>query len=89
MDEHALHVYELTQIIINQKSKTMKSELIFCPTCESKELGERVDEVLRDQQLEDWDTAYEHVDEDGEIKVCFDCQEWDDADDDAKGEGWD
>ena len=89
MDEHALHVYELTQIIINQKSKTMKSELIFCPTCESKELGERVDEVLRDQQLEDWDTAYEHVDDDGEIKVCFDCQEWDDADDDAKGEGWD
>jgi hypothetical protein len=89
MDEHALHVYELTQIIINQKSKTMKSELIFCPTCESKELGERVDEVLRDQQLQDWDTAYEHVDDDGEIKVCFDCQEWDDADDDAKGEGWD
>jgi hypothetical protein len=44
---------------------------------------------LRDQQLQDWDTAYEHVDDDGEIKVCFDCQEWDDADDDAKGEGWD
>ena len=67
----------------------MKSELIFCPTCESKELGERVDEVLRDQQLQDWDTAYEFVDEEGEIKVCFDCHEWDDADDDTKGEGWD
>jgi len=50
----------------------MKSELIFCPNCESKELGERVDEVLRDQQLEDWDTAYEFVDDEGEIKVCFD-----------------
>jgi hypothetical protein len=67
----------------------MKSELIFCPNCESKELGERVDEVLRDQQLADWDDAYQLVDDEGEIKVCFDCQDWDDADDDAKGEGWD
>ena len=45
----------------------MKSELTFCPNCESKELAERVDEVLRDQQLQDWDTAYEFVDEEGEL----------------------
>ena len=67
----------------------MKSELIFCPNCESKELDERVNAVLQDQQLETYEDAYELIDEDGEIKTCFDCQDWDDADDDAKGEGWD
>jgi len=67
----------------------MKSELIFCPNCESAELDERVNAVLQDQKLKTYEEAYEHVDDDGEIKVCFDCQEWDDADDDAKGEGWD
>jgi len=67
----------------------MKSELIFCPTCESAELDERVNAVLQDQKLQTYEEAYELIDDDGEIKVCFDCQEWDDADDDAKGEGWD
>jgi hypothetical protein len=67
----------------------MKSELVFCPTCESVELDERVNAVLQDQKLPTYEEAYELIDEDGEIKVCFDCQEWDDADDDAKGEGWD
>ena len=67
----------------------MKSELIFCPTCESKELDERVNAVLQDQKLQTYEEAYELIDDDGEIKVCFDCQDWDDADDDAKGEGWD
>jgi hypothetical protein len=67
----------------------MKSELVFCPTCESVELDERVNAVLNDQNLPTYEEAYELIDEDGEIKVCFDCQEWDDADDDAKGEGWD
>lgn len=67
----------------------MKSELIFCPTCESAELDERVNAVLQDQKLPTYEEAYELIDDDGEIKVCFDCQEWDDADDDAKGEGWD
>ena len=67
----------------------MKSELIFCPTCESKELDERVNAVLQDQKLQTYEEAYELIDDEGEIKVCFDCQEWDDADDDAKGEGWD
>ena len=67
----------------------MKSELIFCPTCESAELDERVNAVLQDQKLKTYEEAYELIDDDGEIKVCFDCQEWDDADDDAKGEGWD
>jgi len=66
----------------------MKSNLTFCPTCESAELDERVNAVLQDQQLESYEDAYELIDEDGEIKTCFDCQEWDDADD-AKGEGWD
>jgi hypothetical protein len=67
----------------------MKSELVFCPTCESVELDERVNAVLQDQNLPTYEEAYELIDEDGEIKLCFDCQEWDDADDDAKGEGWD
>ena len=67
----------------------MKSELIFCPTCESAELDERVNAVLQDQKLKTYEEAYKLIDDDGEIKVCFDCQEWDDADDDAKGEGWD
>jgi hypothetical protein len=67
----------------------MKSELTFCPQCESVELDERVNAVLQDQKLPTYEEAYELIDEDGEIKVCFDCQEWDDADDDAKGEGWD
>ncbi len=67
----------------------MKSELIFCPTCESAELDERVNAVLQDQKLKTYEEAYELIDDEGEIKVCFDCQEWDDADDDAKGEGWD
>ena len=67
----------------------MKSELIFCPTCESKELDERVNAVLQDQKLQTYEEAYELIDDDGEIKTCFDCQEWDDADDDAKDEGWD
>jgi hypothetical protein len=67
----------------------MKSELTFCPQCESVELDERVNTVLNDQKLPTYEEAYELIDEDGEIKVCFDCQEWDDADDDAKGEGWD
>ena len=66
----------------------MKSELVFCPQCESVELDERVNAVLQDQKLPTYEEAYELIDEDGEIKVCFDCQEWDDADDDAKGEGW-
>jgi len=48
-----------------------------------------VNTVLNDQNLPTYEEAYELIDEDGEIKVCFDCQEWDDADDDAKGEGWD
>jgi hypothetical protein len=67
----------------------MKSELIFCPTCESKELDERVNAVLQDQKLQTYEEAYELIDDDGEIKTCFDCQDWDDADDDGKGEGWD
>ena len=67
----------------------MKSELTFCPQCESVELDERVNAVLQDQKLPTYEEAYELIDEDGEIKLCFDCQEWDDADDDAKGEGWD
>jgi hypothetical protein len=67
----------------------MKSELIFCPTCESAELDERVNAVVNDQKILTYDEAYELIDDDGEIKVCFDCQDWDDADDDAKGEGWD
>jgi hypothetical protein len=67
----------------------MKSELIFCPNCESKELDERVNAVVNDQKILTYEEAYELIDEDGEIKLCFDCQEWDDADDDAKGEGWD
>ena len=67
----------------------MKSELVFCPQCESVELDERVNAVLQDQKLPTYEEAYELIDDDGEIKVCFDCQEWDDADDDAKGEGWD
>jgi hypothetical protein len=67
----------------------MKSELVFCPNCESVELDERVNTVLNDQNLPTYEEAYELIDEDGEIKLCFDCQEWDDADDDAKGEGWD
>jgi len=66
----------------------MKSNLTFCPNCESNELDERVNAVLQDQKLESYEDAYELIDEDGEIKVCFDCQEWDDADD-FKGEGWD
>jgi len=66
----------------------MKSNLTFCPNCESNELDERVNAVLQDQKLETYEDAYELIDEDGEIKVCFDCQEWDDADD-FKGEGWD
>ena len=66
----------------------MKSELTFCPNCDSVELDERVNAVLNDQNLETYEEAYELIDEDGEIKLCFDCQEWDDADDDAKGEGW-
>jgi hypothetical protein len=66
----------------------MKSELTFCPNCESVELDERVNTVLNDQNLPTYEEAYELIDEDGEIKVCFDCQEWDDADD-FKGEGWD
>ena len=65
----------------------MKSELIFCPTCESKELDERVNAVLQDQKLQTYEEAYELIDDDGEIKTCFDCQEWDDADD-KKEEGW-
>jgi hypothetical protein len=67
----------------------MKSDLTFCPNCESAELDERVNTVLNDQNLPTYEEAYELIDKDGEIKLCFDCQEWDDADDDAKGEGWD
>jgi len=67
----------------------MKSDLTFCPHCESAELDERVNTVLNDQNLPTYEEAYELIDKDGEIKLCFDCQEWDDADDDAKGEGWD
>ena len=67
----------------------MKSELRFCPNCDKELLAERVDFVLHDQQLEDLDSAYELIDNDGEIVTCPDCDEWDYADDDAKGEGWD
>lgn len=67
----------------------MKSELTFCPNCDKELLGERVDFVLQDQQLEDWNSAYELIDSEGEINLCSDCYEWDSADDDAKGEGWD
>ena len=67
----------------------MKSDLIFCPNCESAELDERVNAVLQDQKLKTYEEAYELIDDDGEIKLCLDCQKWDDADDDAKGEGWD
>ena len=66
----------------------MKSELTFCPNCDKELLSERVDFVLQDQQLEDWDSAYELIDDEGEIVLCSDCYEWDSADDDAKGEGW-
>lgn len=67
----------------------MKSELTFCPNCDKELLDERIQEVLTDQNLEDWDCAYEVIDDDGEIKLCSDCQEWDDADDDDyKEEGW-
>lgn len=66
----------------------MKSDLTFCPNCDKELLDERVDFVLRDQQLEDWDSAYELIDSEGEINLCSDCYEWDSADDDAKGEGW-
>ncbi len=48
-----------------------------------------VDFVLQVQQFEDWDSAYEFLDNEGEIVLCDDCHEWDYADDDAKGEGWD
>ena len=37
----------------------MKSELIFCPTCESAELDERVNAVLHDQKLKTYEEAYE------------------------------
>ena len=67
----------------------MKSDLTFCLNCDKELLGERVDFVLQDQQLEDWDSAYELIDSEGEINLCSDCYEWDSADDDAKGEGWD
>ena len=67
----------------------MKSDLTFCPNCDKELLGERVDFVLQDQEFEDWDSAYEFLDDEGEIVLCDDCHEWDDADDDAKGEGWD
>ena len=66
----------------------MKSDLTFCPNCDKELLDERVDFVLQDQQLEDWDSAYELIDSEGEINLCSDCYEWDSADDDAKGEGW-
>ena len=39
----------------------MKSELIFCPTCESKELDERVNAVLQDQKLQTYEEAYELI----------------------------
>lgn len=67
----------------------MKSELTFCPNCDKELLDERVNFVLKDQQLEDWDSAYGLIDDDGEVSLCYDCHEWDYADDDAKGEGWD
>lgn len=66
----------------------MKSDLTFCPNCDKELLDERVDFVLQDQQLEDWDSAYELIDSEGEINLCSDCYEWDSADDDAKWEGW-
>jgi hypothetical protein len=67
----------------------MKSELTFCPNCDKELLNERVDFVLEDQQFEDWDSAYEFLQDDGEINLCSDCYEWDNSDDDdAKGEGW-
>jgi len=67
----------------------MKSELIFCPNCDEELMHSRVAEVVEDQNLPDYEDGYKVIEDDGEIKVCFDCQEWDDADDDAKGEGWD
>jgi hypothetical protein len=66
----------------------MKSELTFCPNCDKELLNERVDFVFEDQQFQDWDSAYEFLEDDGEINLCSDCYEWDDADD-FKGEGWD
>jgi len=65
----------------------MKSELIFCPNCDEELLHSRVAEVVEDQQLEDYENGYKLIDNDGEIELCSDCQEWDDADD-YKGEGW-
>jgi len=65
----------------------MKSELIFCPNCDEELLHSRVAEVVEDQQLEDYEDGHKLIDNDGEIELCSDCQEWDDADD-YKGEGW-
>jgi hypothetical protein len=66
----------------------MKSELTFCPNCDEELMHSRVAQVVEDQQLKDYEDGYKLIDEDGEIQLCSDCQEWDDADD-YKGEGWD
>ena len=47
--------------------------------------------AANDGEVVSGDTGHGHdfgIDDDGEIKKCFDCQDWDDADD-FKGEGWD
>jgi hypothetical protein len=86
MDEHALHVYELTQIIINQKSKTMKD---YCRNCDSEQIEERIADIKNENiRFRDYDDSDIQEMFEEEIGLCYDCQKEDDADD-YKGEGWD
>ncbi len=86
MDEHALHVYELTQIIINQKSKTMKD---YCRNCDVDQIEERIADIKKDNiRFRDYDDSDIQEMFEEEIGLCYDCQKEDDADD-YKGEGWD
>jgi hypothetical protein len=86
MDEHALHVYELTQIIINQKSKTMKD---YCRNCDVDQIEERIADIKNENiRFRDYDDSDIQEMFEEEIGLCYDCQKEDDADD-YKGEGWD
>ena len=66
----------------------MKSQLTFCPNCDEELMYERIAQIIEDQNLEDYEEGYKIIEEDGEIVLCSDCQQWDNADD-FKGEGWD
>ena len=58
----------------NDPDNPWDSSDTYCPECESQGVANLVDQYLRDHpDCEDWDEAYEKVDEFGCISICRDC----------------